>query len=76
MSVSSISIAVGSDAAQAFVTSTGEERRKIELLLDLRLRELVSGPQRSLSEIMDEIGRHAEAKGMTPELLASLLAEK
>lgn len=53
-----------------------EERRKLELLLSLRLRELIDQPARPLSEIMDEIGRQAEAKGMTPELLDSLLHDK
>ncbi len=76
MPVSSISIEVGADAAQAFATASSEERRKIELLLDLRLRELTTGRKRSLTQIMDEMGAYAEAQGMTPELLASLLSER
>jgi hypothetical protein len=75
MAVSSISIEVGADAASAFGSAPSEERRKIQLLLGLRLRELMTGRPRPLSEIMDEIGAHAQSQGMTPELLAKLLGE-
>jgi hypothetical protein len=71
----SISLQVDPDTARAFSAVTPEERRKLELLLNLRLRELIDQPARPLSEVMDEIGRQAEAKGMTPELLESLLRD-
>jgi hypothetical protein len=73
MATSTISIDVDSGAAQAFAAASPEERRKLELLLSLRLRELTSGPPRSLAQIMDEIGTRAESLGVTPELLESLL---
>jgi hypothetical protein len=72
-SMATISLHVDHDTARAFSAAPPEERRKLELLLSLRLRELIDQPARPLSEIMDEIGRQAEANGMTPELLDSLL---
>jgi hypothetical protein len=75
MSTSTISIEVDSKTARAFAESSAEEKRKIELLLDLRLRELTSRPAKSLKEIMDEIGAKAESRGLTPEILESLLHE-
>lgn len=48
----------------------------MQLLLSLRLRELTAGPIRPLNEIMNEIGAQAEAQGLTPAMLASLLNEK
>ena len=76
MSTETISITVDAHAAQSFCRASLEERRKLELLLRLRLRELTSGRVRPLKEIMDEIGVEAEAKGLTPEILASMLREE
>lgn len=76
MSTESISITVDADAAQSFCEASPEERRKMELLLALRLRELTSGRVRPLKEIMDEIGAGAEAMGLTPEILESMLGEE
>lgn len=73
MSTSSISIEVDADTARAFSTASEEDRRKMQLLLNLRLRELVNSPPRPLKEIMDEIGAEAQARGLTPEILESIL---
>jgi len=75
MSTETISIAVDADAAQSFCKASAEERRKLELLLGLRLRELTLGRVRPLKDIMDEIGADAAAKGLTPELLKSMLRD-
>lgn len=71
-----ISIQVDEEAAKAFATASTEEQRKIELLLRLRLQDLTLGPQRPLQVVMDEIGEQAEARGLTPEILESLLRDE
>jgi hypothetical protein len=71
-----ISIAVDADAARAFSGATAEERRKLQLLLSLRLRELTASPARPLTEIMDDMGAFAAAHGLTPEILESLLHDE
>ena len=76
MTTATISIEVGTDAARAFADAPAEDRRKLELLLALRLRELMTGPVRPLHEIMDEIGAKAESRGLTPEILDSLLHDE
>ena len=53
-----------------------EERGKLELLLRLRFRELTLRRVRPLKEIMDEIGADAEAQGLTPEMLESMLRDE
>ncbi|MGD9636064.1 MAG: hypothetical protein AB7G28_22305 [Pirellulales bacterium] len=73
MTTSTISIEVDTDTARAFSAASEEERRKMQLLLNLRLRELVNSPPRPLKDIMDEIGAEAEARGLTPEILESIL---
>jgi len=71
--MSTISIQVDDDAARAYAAASAEEKRKLQLLLNLRLREIMAGPPKSLQEIMDEIGSEAEARGLTPEILKTLL---
>ncbi len=76
MATATISLEVDADSARAFAAASNEDRRKLQLLLGLRLRELTAHPARPLEEIMDEIGRYAEAQGLTQELLESLLRDE
>ena len=76
MATATISIEVDADTARTFAAAPVEDRRKLQLLLSLRLRELTSRPARPLKEVMDEIGRDAEARGLTPEILKSLLRDE
>jgi hypothetical protein len=76
MATAIISLEVDADTAQAFSAASAEDRRKSQLLLRLRLRELTARPARPLKEVMDEIGRHAEAGGLTPEILEALLRDE
>jgi hypothetical protein len=75
MPTATISLEVDADTARAFAAASAEDRRKLQLLLRLRLRELTARPARPLKEIMDEIGRYAEERGLTPDILESLRAE-
>lgn len=74
--MTTISIEVDKEVASTFSQASVDEKRKFQLLLNLRLKELIFNPNRPLLEIMDEIGGYSEAQGMTPELLESLLNEK
>jgi len=76
MATATISVEVDAEAARAFSSASKEEQRKLQLLLSLRLRELTSRPARSLAEVMDDIGREAQAQGLTAEILESLLKDK
>ncbi len=40
------------------------------------MRELLNTPPVSLRELMDKIGEEAEAKGLTPEILETLLSDE
>ena len=62
MKTTTIALEVDADTALAFSAASDDERRKRQLLLGLRLRELTARPPRPLKEVMDEIGRHAEAR--------------
>lgn len=72
-----LTIHVEPDTAHAFLAASEEEdRRKMELLLGLQLGRLVSTNQETLGEIMDRMGREAEANGMTPESLQTILDDE
>ena len=75
MATANLTIQVSEEAARAFAQVSPEDQRKIQLLLDLRLRDLTISPlpQRSLQSVMDEIGKNAAARGLTPAVLESLL---
>jgi hypothetical protein len=76
MAITTISLEVDADSARAFSTASVADRRKLQLLLSLRLRELTARPARPLKEVMDEMGREAEARGLTPDILESLLRDE
>ena len=75
MATATLTIEVSEEAARAFGQVSPEEQRKIQLLLDLRLRDLTISPppRESLQTVMDEIGKNAAARGLTPAGLESLL---
>jgi hypothetical protein len=70
---SPLTIHVDSEAARAYQDACEQDRRKIKLLLDIELRKVVSpGPSRLL-DVIERMGREAEANGMTPESLESIM---
>ena len=74
--MTTISIEVDANAARTFCDAPIEERARLQLLLDLRLRELTTAVRRPLHEIMDDIGLKAESEGLDEEKLKSLLGEE
>ena len=71
-----ITIEVDEAAARAFARASPDEQEKLQLLLSLRLQELTGNPGRSLQTVLDEIGGEAEARGLTPEILETLLRDE
>ena len=69
-----ITVSVDSDVAKFYCSASNEERRKMDLLVNLRLRDVIEA-RRPLQEIMDEVSRKAQKRGLTPETLQSILDE-
>lgn len=76
MSETIIALPVDAETARVYHTASSEDRKKIQVLLRLRLRELTEPPSSSLAEIMDDIGAKAQARGLTPEILKDLLHDE
>lgn len=68
-----ITINVDPEAARIFKNASPEQRRKLEVLISLQLRSSSQQPERSLTEVMDEIGRKAQERGLTPQILDVIL---
>jgi hypothetical protein len=68
-----ISIPLDPQTAQAYDAARAEERIKIQALVGLWLRELTTRDLPSLQQVLDEAGRKAQERGLTPEILESLL---
>lgn len=67
-----ISIPIDTDTAAKYNAATDEERRKIQLLLRVLLRN--SPPSnKTLQQLMDEMSDEAQARGLTPEILDRIL---
>ena len=76
MRTGNITIEVDEAAARAYTGASPDEQKKLQLLLSLRLQELTSTEGKSLRTAMDEIGQAAEARGLTPEVLETLLRDE
>jgi len=68
-----ITIPLDPQTAQAYDSAAPDEKQKIRALLSLWLRELATGEYPSLQRVLDEVGGKARARGLTPEMLDSLL---
>jgi hypothetical protein len=66
-----ITIEVDKEVADFYNFATTENRKKLSVILNLKLRE-AARPKRNAIDIMDEISHQAESNGLTPEILATL----
>ena len=68
-----ITIPLDPETARAYNSAAPEEKRKIQALVSLWLRELAAGEYPSLQQVLDEVGNKAKSRGLTTEVLDSLL---
>ena len=70
-----ITVSVDAEVADAYRAASDGDRRKLDLLINLRLREATHS-ERALQDIMQDISRNARRRGPTPEVLRSILNEE
>jgi hypothetical protein len=70
-----ITITLTAEAAQIFETASEEQRRKLGALFSIKLSE-IARQKRTLEEVMSDISDKAQERGLTPEILESLLHEE
>jgi len=69
-----ITVSVDQDVANAYRSASDNDRRKLDLLVNLRLRDATRS-KASLKDVMLEISQNAQQRGLTPEILQSMLDE-
>lgn len=72
MSIATITIPLDTDTARVYTEAPAEVQKKLRILLSLWLIEFAGSP-RSLKAVMNEISEKAQARGLSPEILESLL---
>jgi hypothetical protein len=73
MSTEIITLEIDADAVQAFKSASTAEQEKLQVLLGMLLKEYARADASSLKATMDEISEKAQSRGLTPEILASIL---
>lgn len=76
MVTETITLEIDSEAAQAFNSVSADERRKLQVLLGIWLKEYAKANNISLKETMTGISEKAQSRGLTPEILESILEEE
>jgi len=69
-----IIVSVEPDMANAYRLASDDDRRKLDLLINLRLRDATRS-QASLQDVMLEISQNTQQRRLTPEILQALLDE-
>ncbi len=71
-----IKIKVSLNVAQAYQKATDRQKSSLSTLVSIFLREDVNEEVDFLGKLMDEISDRAVARGLTPEILETILNEK
>ena len=69
-----ITIQVDPEIAKAYREAEPEKQQKIQIFLNIMLQKAIS--QKPLLDIMEEASQQAIAKGMTTEILESILKDE
>ncbi|MBI3169448.1 MAG: hypothetical protein HYZ22_13270 [Chloroflexi bacterium] len=67
-----INIPVDNETAKIYERAPQADKKKMQILMSLWLREFEK-PSISLDELMDDISRKAQERGLTPDILDSIL---
>jgi len=72
MSMAAVQIPLDAETARIYQKASAEDKKKLRLLMSLWLREFEK-PSMSLKELMDDLSRKAGKRGLTLEILESIL---
>ncbi|MDJ0597511.1 MAG: hypothetical protein QNJ37_01505 [Crocosphaera sp.] len=71
-----ITIKVSSKVAQAYQKATEREKQSLATLVSLFLEQNINEELDFLGQLMDEISDRAVSRGLTPEILQTILNEE
>jgi hypothetical protein len=67
-----VPVSVDNETAKIYKQASAADKKKMQLLLSLWLREFEK-PSVSLEKLMDNVSRKARERGLTSEILESIL---
>jgi hypothetical protein len=67
-----VRVAMDNEAARIFNKASRKDKKKMQLLMSLWMREFEK-PSTTLEKLMDDVSRKAKDRGLTPEILESIL---
>jgi hypothetical protein len=76
MSTTTIDIQVEPDIAEAYYAMPEARQERLKRLLGFMLQEFVESSPQSLLSLMDDMSREAVAKGLTEEILGTMLQDE
>jgi hypothetical protein len=76
MPTETITLEIDSDAALAFKSASVEQRSKLQVLLGIWLKKYSQADGPTLQQTMDEISDQAKSRGLTSEILESILRQE
>lgn len=71
-----ITLTLDAEAVKAYKASSPEDQKRMQSFLSFWLEEMTRKTSPSLKSLMDQISGQARARGMTEEILNSILNEK
>ena len=76
MLTESITLQVESEVARFYNDAPQTDKQKLQAMVGNWLKQYAEADIESLKRTMDEISGNAKSRGLTPEILDSLLADK
>ncbi|MBK6711954.1 MAG: hypothetical protein IPG51_16715 [Chloroflexi bacterium] len=76
MGVATIRIQLDNKIARAYESTSSEQRERLQQLIGFMLQEFAESTPQSLLSLMDDMSQEAAARGLTPEILDSLLEDE
>lgn len=76
MLTETITLKVESDVARFYNDAPQSDKQKLQALFGSWLKQYAEADVESLKRTMDEISGNARSRGLTPEILESLLADE
>ena len=70
--MATVNIPLDNETAKIYEKAPLADKKKIQLLMSLWLREFEK-PSKTLDKLMNDISRKAKERGLTPEILESIL---
>lgn len=71
-----LTLQLDAEAVEAFQSNSEADKEKLQLLISSLFTEYKKSNHDALKQTMDEISQKAQERGLTPEILASILEEE